>query len=264
MVGLSLTITTVIAQSAADTALAVKDLNKVMLFTKKPNLYYSAKNQLLSVPILQGEDTLNSTSKFYKLGNQIYFTDGRQETYITDTLMVHVNNERKQIWITKIDTSFRTGGDLLFFNEPAITKKLLAGYSIAETDGTSNISTIELVSKDDKYNDTQTIIDWAFNKQTWYPKNLSLSVTMKRAVDDADIQYLKDKGVYQASLIKTINGQKYLSRKQTMTTVFGNISTSRDKALTIPSLSDKIIFNTQTGNFEPAGIYSNYQVVKTF
>ncbi len=251
-------------KNSSENALMIKDFDRVISFAKKPNVSYSTETRLVSEPILQKEDTLSTTGKFYKLGSHMYFTDNRQETFVSDTLMVRVNNQRKQIWISKIDTTINSGVDFLFLNSSSITKKLLTDYDITESTAENNLTTIELSKKSDNNGETKTVIRLVFDKQTWLPKSVTLVVDMKMSVDDEEINNLKNEGLYKNSLIKTINGQKYLLRSQTMTVLFNKIDTTQKKALSIPSLGDRVELDSKNGHFKPAGVYSDYDVVKTF
>lgn len=250
-------------QSSTDTAALVKEFNKVMSFAVQPYLYYKTVMKMESAPVLQSEDTVSNIGTFYKNQNELYYNNGQEEMFLEDSLLVQINNERKTIWISKVDVSSKEKMDVLPLSNKHLQELFRKKYSITKRvteDGNCNL-TFEARQNTHESADINSRISLEYNQQTLLPKTMGLEIQIQQAVDDEILSALKNEGRDVNAVLQTINGVKYVVRKQLVSVQFENIDTSKEKAQQIPSWRDRLDFTT---DFAGKGIYKDYELTKTF
>jgi len=247
----------------ADTTALVENFNKVMSFTNHLYLHYNTFTKMVSDPVIQSEDTLSFNGEFYKYKNDFYCNSGQEEVFIEDSLMIRVNHQRKEIWISKMDTTTKNRAGASPIGSMDILKKIKDNYAISDVQKDTDFATIQL-SKTQINTPQTTMIAITYDKKTFLPLTMELKLKLDQRVDDDEINSLKEEGIQQNKLIKTIDKEKYLSRQQGIIISFKDINTTIEKAKEIPSWKEVLGYNFSTGEFIGKGRCSDYEITKTF
>ena len=94
------------AQRTQDTAAMIAALGKVMQFSVRPNLSFTVQTDVTLDPVIAAPDSSeHATGTFYKHNDDLYYGNGRQETYLQDSLIVRIDHMRRTIDVGKVDVA---------------------------------------------------------------------------------------------------------------------------------------------------------------
>lgn len=255
-----------IAQSSADTSTLLSEFMKVMSFTTKPYLYYSTTTIMSSDPILEITDTSTMKGVFYKNNTEIYSNTGREEMYLQDSLMIEINNDRKSIWVRKVDVPTKDNLNQM----PANTKDLLdlvqKGFLIRKERISDEVSRLYFTESKPVYSTsaTTTFITLDYSEKTLLPRLITISIELKQPITEEEIQAIHAEGYDETKLIKIVDGKKEILRKQKVSIAFTEINSDREILEKMPLYKSNFRLDTITADFTGMGKYKDYEVTKTF
>jgi uncharacterized protein YoaH (UPF0181 family) len=251
---------------AQDTTAMLKEFNKVMSFSVQPYLYYTAITKMEASPIMQPEDTLSMQGEFYKNGTNLYYSNQQEEMFMEDSFFIQVNHDRKSIWISKVDMDTRDKMNVMPLSDKKVQELFRKRYTIRKT--IINPETSHLNFETRQYFDSISVvivnIGLQYSGKNFLPELMELNVNMKQQIPDEQIQMMKDQGTETGEAIQSIGNTNYLVRTQKVTVQFENIDNTKQKAMQMPSWKERLIFNEAAGEFSGKGIYSDYEITKTF
>ena len=254
------------AQKKSDTAALIKEFNKVMSFTSQPYLYYTTITKMTAEPVIESLDTLTMAGEFFKNNTEIYSNDGRSEMYLQDSLMIEVNNERKTIWVRKVDVASKANLNLLPVSSKEITEQFKKNYSISKLSVSEDVSRMYFEERKPPYSTsaTTTFIVIEYSEKTLLPRSIEISIEMRQPASDEVIEAIRAEGLDETKLIKTVNGEKQLTRHQNVSIVFTKIESSKDRLVKMPAYQANLEFEGTTMEFRGKGKYRDYEVTMTF
>jgi hypothetical protein len=256
----------VCAQSAEDTSALIREFSKVMSFTAQPYLYYSTTTKMSAEPVIESMDTLHVTGEFYKNNTEIYSSNKREEMYLQDSFMVEINNDRKTIWIRKVDVSTKENLNLLPLNTKEMLENFTKNYIIHKEKTAGGISRLNFEGRKPEYSTsaTTTFISIEYSEKTWLPSLIEIVIEFKQPADEEMIEAIRAEGLDETKLVKTIAGVKQVWRKQVVRIDFTTIDHDKEKTAKIPSYKNKVDLDPNTMEFTGKGQYRDYEITKTF
>jgi hypothetical protein len=251
---------------AQDTAAMIKEFNKVMSFAVQPYVYYTSYTKLEANPVLQPEDTMNTKGEFYKYGNNLYYSNKQEEMFLEDSLFIQVNHDQKTIWVSKVDVETKDKMNILPLGDKKIQELFRKEFTISKTEVDEKSSRLNFEAK--QYFDSISLvmvnIGLQYSGKKFMPELLDMNVNMKQLITDEQIEELKNQGADIKQAIQTVGGNNYFIRSQRVTVTFENVDNSKEKAQQIPQWQDKLNYNPANNEFSGKGIYSDYEITKTF
>lgn len=254
------------AQPVNDTTAIINDFNKVMSFATAPFLYYATTTKMNSWPVLEERDTMSVKGVFYKKGTELYYFNDLEETFLQDSLLIQINNDRKTIWVSRVDAETRDKLSTSLLDNKKIRELFRKSFRITRTITSANNVLLDFEQKqglEDKSSVT-TIISLEYDAGNYHPVSMKMDVCMREPADDDLIATLASEGITDPRLVEIKDGQKFIIRKQAVSISFSGIDTSPDKSGSMPSWKDKLVLNGQNGEFEGKGPFREYEIIKTF
>lgn len=254
------------AQSSADTTALFKEFTKVMSFTSQPYLFYTTTTRMSAQPVLAVTDTATMQGEFYKNSTEIYSSTGREELYLQDSLMVEVNNERKTIWVRKVDIGTKNNLNVVPVNTKDMLARFKKNYKISKVKVSDEVSRIYFEQNKSPYSSTatNTVVSIEYSEKTMLPQLIEISVELKQPVNDEILEMLRTEGYDEAKLVKIIDGQKQLERMQKVSIVFNEIKNDKEKLEQMPLYKSGLRVDASTSDISGKGRYENYEITKTF
>lgn len=253
-------------QAVTDTAALINEFNKVMSFTVQPYLYYTTVTKLGANPVMNQEDTMNLMGVFYKNQTDLYYSNGQEETYLQDSLYIQINSERKTIWISKVDMDSKDKLNVLPLSNADLQEVFHRNFSVVKTTAANNISRLSFETKQKTSGQSimSTVIGIEYTSNDHVPKRMDMETSMQEPAAPELQAALKEENINIAPLMQMIDGIQYLVRKQHVIIEFDNIDNTKAKAMQLPSWKEKLDFNKVTAEYTGKGIYSDYEVTRTF
>jgi len=246
-----------------DKASLIKEFNKVMSFSVQPYLHYITHTTMEASPVLQLADTLSDKGEFYKNGNDIYYRNTSEEMFLEDSFFIRINNEKKTIWISKVDVTSKDKMNLLPLSHGKMQKLFEKEYAVSKIAVNKESSRLNFNPFSQSFSAITTNIGLQYSNKNKIPELLQLTVSMKQPVSDETVKQVKSSSE-EKQLIQVIDGLPYLVRRQSVTIRFEDIDYSKEKAMQIPSWKSRIGFNQADGVFTGKDKYSDYEITKTF
>jgi hypothetical protein len=252
--------------TAQDTAAMVKEFNTVMSFSVQPYLHYNARTVVASTPVMQPEDTMNFSGEFYKNETNIYYASNREEMFLEDSLFIEINNERKSIWISKVDVSTKDKMNVLPLANKDLQQLFRQKYLISKTITDKEFSKLNFETK--QYFDSVSMVivnvGLQYSGKKMLPQLLEMNVHMKQRIDDAAEQQIKSQGINGAAAVQVIDNDKFFVRTQKVSVNFSDIDNTKEKAMQIPSWKSRLDYDLANNEFSGKGIYAGYEITKNF
>lgn len=253
------------SQPSADTAALIKEFNKVLAFTVRPFLYYSTITKMNAVPVLGVEDTGSKRGEYYKNGDNIYYSNQKDEIFLEDSFLVQVNHDHKTIWISKVDKDVKEKMNVLPLTNKNVSEIFRKNYSISRTALGNGVARLNFETKGGSgISGVKTQIRLEFNENDFLPRKMEIEVNMQEPAEDELLELLRNEGVDAMQTVQVIDNEKYIIRKQQLTIIFSDMDTSREKAFQAPTWKGILDFNSSGAVFTGKGIYKEYEVTKTF
>jgi hypothetical protein len=253
-------------QQATDTAALILEYNKVMSFTAQPYIHYTTLTKLSANPVLQSQDTASLMGEFFKNNTDIYSNNVKEEMYMQDSLMVSISNDRKTIWLNKVDVDTKDRMNVITPFGKDIQEIMKRNYTISKSLPDENTSQIVFETRRPQTSAavSNTRITILYDNKTYLPRNINIDISMKEPVDEETIAALKEEEVDEKKLVQEINGIKYLVRNQSMYIQFTEIKSDKDSVMQMPFYSSCLDYNVVTQEFTGKGKYKDYEVTKLF
>jgi len=266
LIAAMLTCNFVFAQEPTDTAALIREFSKVMSFTSQPYLYYTTTTKMSAEPIIESMDTLHVKGEFYKHNTEIYSNNTREEMYLQDSLMIEINNDRKTIWIRKVDVATKDNLNLLPMNTKEMLDNFKKNYIISKSKISQEVSRLNFEGRKPEYSTspTTTFIKVEYSEKTYLPKFIEIIIELKQPADEEMIEAIKAEGLDESKLVKTIDGIKQVFRKQLVRIDFTSIDNDKEKTAKIPSYKTRVEFDTKLMEFTGKGPYRDYEITTTF
>jgi hypothetical protein len=253
-------------QQTTDTAALIMEYNKVMSFTAQPYIHYTTLTQLGASPVLQSQDTASMYGEFFKNNTEIYSNNVREEMYLQDSLMVSINNDRKTIWLNKVDVDTKQRMNVITAFGKEVQEIMKRNYIISKQVTSDNTGRIVFETRKPKssiaINNTRITV--AYDNKTFLPQDINIEISMKEPVDEEMLATLKEEEVDEKKLVQEIDGVKYLIRKQSMHIQFINIKNEKEVVVQMPSYTSCLDYNAITQEYAGKGKYKDYEVTKLF
>jgi len=230
------------AQSTRDTTAMVKEFNKVMSFALQPYLYYTTLTRMDALPVLEARDTASTYGIFYKNETNLYYKNGQDEIYLQDSLLVQINDDQKTIWIRKVDMSTRDKLNVSPLENKKIQELFRKDYSIDKSIVDANKTRMNFEAKQPVNSgaDITTQIGLEYQSANYQPLLMDMQIKMQEPASDELLAALRTEGIDDARLIRVIDGNKYIIRKQRVSISFSGIDTSKEKAMQMPDWKAKL------------------------
>ena len=257
---------TMYGQTAADTAAMVNEFSKVIAFTAQPSLYFSTIIKTDAAPVLEPQDTLTSAGIFYKNNTELYYKNGQEAAYLQDSFFIQVNQNRKTIWINKVDVASKEKMNVLPLNDQKVQELFRKRYTIQQSVLNRGESRLYFVTrkKADSSTTITTSITLEYSHKDYLPKLMQMDIHMQQPLSDDLLDALKNDNIDDTKLIQIIGGEKYLVRTQKVSVVFSEINNTKQKAMQMPLWKDILDFRETEQEFTAKGVYEGYEVTKMF
>jgi hypothetical protein len=254
------------AQEGKDTAGIVREFRKLMEFMRRPYVFYTTKTTIASRPVIVPQDTATMQGRFYKNGTDVYYSNGPDEVYLQDSLMVQVNHERKSIWISRVDMKSKEKMNVLQVGNDQLLQIMQNNYSMQNTMLDHRTIQLHFASRQMQGHSTYltSLMDLQYDEKTDLPQQLSVEIRMQQPASDAMVAAFKEQGIDVSKLIETINGARWLVRTQKMTTAFNEISNEKKIAMQMPWLTSVLDYDIGGAKFTAKAAYTAYEITKTF
>lgn len=254
---------TTYCQSSTDTATLIKQFNKVMSFTAQQYLHYTTITKLSANPVLQPQDTTTINGEFFKNNTEIYSNNGSEEMYMQDSLLVQINNDRKTIWLSKVDVSSKEKMNVAPVGSKEMQSILRRDFLISQSVINSNTNKVNFETRRPKEG-AKTAIAMEYNPVTSLPKNILITVSLQQPVDEETLASLKEQQIDDKKLLQEIDGTKYLVRNQQMSITYTAIDSDKEKLAQMPLYNSFIEYNGTTKEFTAIGKYKDYEITRMF
>jgi hypothetical protein len=256
----------VYCQQTTDTVALIQEYNRVMSFTAQPYIYYSTLTKLGANPVLQSQDTASLKGEFFKYNTDIYSNNVKEEMYMQDSLMISINNDRKTIWLNKVDVETKGKMNVITPFGKDVQEIMKRNYTITKSVAGNNVSMIVFETRKPPGSIAigNTRITIEYNSKTFLPRNINIDISMKEPADEEMITALKEEEVDEKKLVQEINGVKYLVRQQSMYIQFTAIKNDKEDVMQMPLYNSCVDYNVITQEFTGKGKYKDYEITKLF
>lgn len=249
-----------------DTAALVDEFRKIISFSDQPLVYYNTVTKLTASPIMLPEDTLTLAGVYYKNDNLIYSDNGRDETYVQDSLLFRVSKARKSIWINKAASATGEENASDPFNNNNMEVLFQKKYSIKKNVLGNGNNMISFDTRPDTLDPggLNTSITLEYTSKNSLPIRLEMEMRIKQPASEELEDALKKEGINTAKVMQRIDGKEYFIRIQKMSIAFSGVDYSKEKLKVIPLWNERIDYDKTSGEFRGKGIYSGYEIAKMF
>ncbi len=253
-------------QQTTDTAALIQEYNKVMSFTAQPYIHYTTLTQLDASPVLQSQDTASMHGEFFKNNTDIYSNNVKEEMYLQDSLMVNINNDRKTIWLNKVDVDTKQRLNVVTAFGKEVQEIMKRNYIISkpESSGSTSRLVFETRRPQSSIAISNTRITIEYDSKTFLPKDINIEISMKEPLDEEVLAAMREEEVDEKKLVQEIEGVKYLIRKQSMHILFTTIKNDKETVEKIPLYTSCLDYNVITQEYTGKGKYKDYEVTKLF
>ena len=254
------------AQRPVDTAAVIGEFNEVMAFAVQPYLHYASLTMLHTDAMVGPADTGSVLhGEFYKYGDEVYYGNEREETFLQDSLMIRVNHDRKSIWISKVDVSTKKNMDVLPLKNVDRQKLLRDRYTISKMPERGDTESIVIRPQPGRVGGLsagkEMLIEYTREK---IPLLMKVTLQARQPASPQAIQVLQAKGFKVKEMMEDDNGIPALVITQTMTVRFEVVEATKEKAMSMPRWKDRIGYDPVSGMYSGKDGYVDYHVIKTF
>jgi hypothetical protein len=254
-------------QKDADTAAMLKDFTKIMAFSKEPYIYYDAIIKMQSVPILQEQDTMQLKAVFYKKDKDLFISNSIEETYIQDSFEIEINNDRKTIWISKVNAESENNFNIFPLSDKEFKNMLRNKYVISQSEidkGNTRIN-FETNQQYDSISNLKISLGVYYDNKKYLPTILEMDIASKQQISEENVEVLKRQGTSIKDLLKMEEDVIFMVRSQKMTMNFLQIDNNKVNPKEMPSWKSILEYNAQEDEFTIKNEkYSNYEITKTY
>lgn len=253
-------------QQTADTAALIREFKKVLNFTTQPYLYYTGTLKMEATPLLNTSDSMQSPITFYKNETNLYYSNGTEEVYLQDSLLIQVNHERKSIWINRVDMNSKENLNALPVGNKQLQSLLRRKYIIQkeridEHDARLDFQTRQLAGRSYVIN-TNVKID--FIEKSHFPKNMEMEIQVQQPVDASMVEQINSQGTDASKLMKQIDGHQCLVRTEKMKMNFKLIDTNKKTVAQMPTWQTILQYIPEEKTYKGKGEYAAYDISKMF
>jgi hypothetical protein len=251
-------------QKKADTAALIKEFNKVMAFAVQPYLHYNSTTTMQTLPAVRLSDSAAVLhNSFFKLNDNLYYSNEQQEIYLQDSLMITIVHSRKSIQVSRVDIATKGKMDLLPLKKIDVQKMLRKNYTIASGQANGDTASIIIRSQEIKQsNKAEMLVE--YNKKSYLPYLLQVTIYQHLPVSEQLIDLLRKQGGDVQKLIHEQDGLQYMEIAQIATLRFSEIDAQKEIALQMPGWKEKLVYDDKQKTFRGKDRYEGYEIIKTF
>ncbi|MDR3715179.1 MAG: hypothetical protein P4L51_20385 [Puia sp.] len=254
------------AQRPADTTALIDEFDKVLSFAVQPYVYYTSVTSLHSGPMIAGKDSATVLrNNFYKVNDDLYYGNDKQETYLQDSLLVQIDHQRKTIQLRKVDVATKKRMDILPLKRGEVQKMLRRQYELVGMPGEGDTGRILVRSREGvRTTGVSTEMALQYSKRSYLPRFLEMSLRTRQPGSEQMEGALRSQGFDISRMVSEKEGSRSLVITQTVSIQFGEISLDREKALNMPSWKDKVNYDPASNGFSGVGACTGYEMIRTF
>lgn len=250
------------AQSTRDTVSWIHEFRQAISLAERPEVYLGSETRLASTPVLERDDTFRLAGKLYQFPGYYYSSDGREETFWQDGLLIRVNHATQSILLRRIDSATWSKAGRQWKGQKPFEAALSKDYRIAklaDADGVryeaqplhpfpgAPAMTIRLSCSADGL-----------------PRQLALEATLEAPASEAAIAQIDAAGYARSSLVVTSGDRSVIRRSQSLTVRFVSIAFERPKDLVLPDWRRLVAYDAPTDTYSGTGACTGYTVTQTF
>lgn len=253
-------------QKSADTTDLIAELGDVLAYSRRPDIRLLTETKLSASPILYPTDTAFLKGEFARFEGRIYSSNGNDELFVEDSIMVQVNKERKSIWLTKINPDLYSGDYQFNKIDKSVLKGIRDGRLIRKSAIDNKRSKFTVEDKQDTIQAASVFnkLEVLYNNQTKLPEKILITVSMQENLDDNMREIISEECLDSTALIKSFNGKRVVVRQQTMEIKFSSVENYNPKNKNCPLRSAVVQYNAVKDQYMAIGVYRDYEVRKLF
>ena len=196
----------------------------------------------------------------------MYYNNGAEEVYLQDSLLVQVNNERKSIWVSKVDLAGKEKLQHLSFGNRQLQELMRKRYTLQQVELPNQTAGFQLQAKQLKGQSTYitSTVHLAYGTNDHLPRTMQVEIKLQQPANDELMRQIRDGGIDENGLLQQIDGKEYIVRTQQLNTVFAGFDNTEQKAKQMPVWTSILLYNAADQSFSGTGIYADYEVTKTF
>ncbi|MHA4808142.1 hypothetical protein ACX0G9_08540 [Flavitalea flava] len=255
------------AQNVPDTGAVIREFNKVMSFAIRPYLHFSSLISMRSGPMVDQETNISLLhNEFYKIDDELYYGNEREELYLQDSLMIRINHLRKTIQLNKIDLATKKKMDILPLKKMDAQKLLREQYTIAEISEKEDTGQILIRSREKRgvQGFTSSEMKIRYARGSHLPVLMEITMKVRQPESEQIKEIYRSRGFDIGKMMLEMGGEKSLEITETASISFGPIGMTKENAMTMPLWEEKITYDDQLKRFSGKGQCEGYEVIKTF
>jgi hypothetical protein len=183
--------------------------------------------------------------------------------YLQDSLMIQVNNDRKTIWLSRVDVSTKEKMNTAPAGSKEMKSIMSRDFFISKSSINSSSEKIKFETRQER-SGSNTAIEMLYDPATSLPQSIIITVSLRQPADEDMIAAIKEQQIDEKKLIQEINGTRYVVRSQQVNIMYTDIDSDKQKLSEMPLYKSCISYNAATREFAGAGKYKDYEVTKLF
>lgn len=249
------------AQSVRDTTAMLKQLAAVMSFNTRPYVYLQTTSTVVMEPVLhQATDSLGDIKgEVYKVGNEVYSSSGRTETFIQDSLYLTIDHERRTVRVRVVDMASKKKLSESLLKRVDVQETVRGRYTISRFRPQNGAIRFSLAARDTAKAHTTISIDC--DASTNLPLLMTVEIWMEKPLDGKTKTWLEQQPNYSPALIVQKNGRDYWAMRQVARTTFDRISFQpQANGAKMPLWTERLAYETDKNGFVGIGRCKDYEI----
>lgn len=248
------------AQKASDTLAVLKRFGEVMAFSAKPFVYYKTAGTISTQPILhQAVDSMGTiNSELYKVGNDLYFGNEREEVFIQDSLYITVSHYKKTIRVRTVDMATKKRLSVVALERTDIQKYMGRQYTVSQKSVGGGTGQFSFASK--ASGAYKSLVTVRYKEESRLPVSIDVELDVEKPIPETSLDRLKKQPNYSPDLLKQIDGKTFLVMQQISHTDYITIDGSERKARGMPLWASEVWYDMGQKAFVGKGRCSGYEV----
>lgn len=199
----------------------------------------------------------------------MYYNNGLEKLYIQDSFLIEVNEDRKSIWVNKVDLASKTKmNSVLVSNSQmqALFKEKYTSQQVRLSKESSRLN-FSSIQKKDSLLSSSTLIGIEYLTKELLPVTIDIQLNLQQLMTADALVHLKEQysdNDQLDQLIQLINQKQYLVRMQKISLSFYDITMTKEKAIKMPSWKDILDYDRSAHAFSAKGVYKDFLVSQTF
>jgi len=255
------------AQKKGDTTAMIREFNQVMAFAIQPYLHYNSVVSLRSGPMMDTAKAGNILhNEFYKILDDLYYGNEREEIFLQDSLMVRISHSRKMIQVNKVDMATKKKIDILPLKNADMQRMLRERCTLSTMPDEGDTGQIIIRSNERRtpqgFASSEMVL--AYHRGSHLPLLMEINMHMRNEATEQMADMFRANGFNVAKMEMEKDGKKSLETTETVSVVFREIEVAKDKAGQMPLWRDRVNYDANSNNYSGRGRCEGYEVIKTF